>query len=244
MTTDVEAAKAFYTEVIGWTVKGGEGAEPYYMWTVGERPVGGLMTLPPEARQYGAPPHWLGYLGTPDVDATVGQAQQLGASVLVPTQEIPGVGRFAIVADPQRAALGVFAMANEMPSVPPEPGDITWNELNSTDWESAWKFYSELFGWTETEAMDMGPEAGTYFMFKDASADSSIGGMSNMAKAQGLPAHWLFYVTVADLEAALERVKGNGGKVLNGPMEVPGGDRVAQCMDPQGALFALHWRKA
>ena len=89
----------------------------------------------------------------------------------------------------------------------------------------------------------MGPEMGTYHMFKWNGADRTVGGMSNAAKAQNVPPHWLYYVTVDDINAAVERVKSHGGKILNGPMEVPGGELIAQCMDPQGAAFALHQGK-
>lgn len=243
MTTDVDAAKAFYGEVIGWKTKKSEGGPmPYEEWQAGEHSIGGVMLLPDAAKEMGAPPHWLGHIATPDVDATVAKAQELGANVLVPVQKIPTVGSFAVLADPQGAVSSVYTP--EDPKWDPATGGegfVSWHELNTKDWEAGWKYYSELFGWTTTETMDMGPEFGTYHMFKDDSADKSIGGM--MSLTMEMPSHWLYYVTVNDLDAALERVKANGGQVMNGPMEVPGGDRVAQCMDPQGAAFALHWSK-
>ena len=247
-TTDVEASKAFYTEVIGWNTRQWGGPEEYTMMCVGERPIGGFMTLPEEDKQMGAPPHWIAYTAVPDVAATAAQAERLGGRILKGATEIPEVGSFAVLADPQGAVFAVFAVfatRDEMPTPAggPVPGDFTWHELNTTDYEAAWSFYSALFGWQPTQAMDMGEEhGGTYFMYNCPGDEASMGGMSNIAKAMNVPPHWLYYVSVDDIDAALARITARGGQVLNGPMEVPGGDKVAQCMDPQGVAFAIHWR--
>ncbi|KFE71405.1 VOC family protein [Hyalangium minutum] len=238
MTPDVAAARSFYTAVIGWKTTKWEQAD-YEMWTVGNETIGGMMALPAEETKRGTPPHWLAHIETDDVDATVKKAQELGGKVLRPGTDIPTVGRFAILADPQGAIFGVFRPQEPMNDAPRKPGYFTWHELNTTDYQGAWKFYSELFGWKHTRSMDMGPEMGAYWMF-GYDAQTSLGGMSNVAVQMKVPAHWLYYVSVEDLDAALARVKQLGGQILNGPMEVPGGDRIAQCMDPQGGMFALH----
>ena len=241
MTSDVEAAKSFYTEVIGWKTKAWEGPGDYTMWVAGEFPIGGVMTLPDEVKQMGVPPHWMGHVRVDSADAAVKKVEELGGKVLRPPEDIPEVGRFAIVADPQGAALSLFQPEREMPPGDGKArGEISWHELNTTDYESAWKFYSGLFGWKETDSMDMGEGMGTYFMFTSQGQDTSMGGMSNIAKAQGFPPSWLFYANVEDIDAAVERVKNNGGAVMNGPMDVPGGGKIAQCTDPQGAAFALY----
>jgi predicted enzyme related to lactoylglutathione lyase len=238
MTTDTAAAKAFYTKTIGWKTTKWEKSD-YEMWSAGEEAIGGMMALPEEARKAGAPSHWLAYTETDDVDATAKKAEQLGGRVMHPPTDIPTVGRFAVLADPQGAAFAVFKPLEPMADAPPKAGFFRWHELNTTDHEAAWKFYAELFGWKHAGSMDMGPGMGTYRMF-GLDSENSMGGMSDMAKVQKMPPHWLYYVTVDDLDAALASIQQNGGKVLNGPMEVPGGDKVAQCMDPQGALFAVH----
>ncbi|MCL7937136.1 MAG: VOC family protein, partial [marine benthic group bacterium] len=97
-----------------------------------------------------------------------------------------------------------------------------------------------LFGWKKHEDMDMG-EYGIYRIY--GGDGPPLGGIMTRPPEMPIGA-WLFYVTVNDIDAAVERVKAGGGQVLNGPMEVPGGDRVAQCQDPQGAMFALHWSQA
>ena len=127
------------------------------------------------------------------------------------------------------------------PDHDPEVGEASWLELMTTDQPAATKFYQELFGWQPTDAMDMG-EMGTYQMFNRGSR--MLGGMMNKPKelAQA-PPHWRIYFLVPDINAAAERIKANGGTVMMGPMEVPGGDWVLNAMDPQGAAFALHAKK-
>ena len=239
MTTDPEAAKAFYADVVGWGAAPWDGGgQPYTMWMNGEAPVGGLMELPAEAAAAGAPPHWLAYIGTPDLDATVSRAQELGAKVIVPTMEIPEVGRMTILADPQDAVFAAYQPASEVPpEAPPEVGTFSWHELATSDEKGAWSFYSDLFGWETTEEMDMG-DLGVYHMY-GRPGRWPLGGIFNRPPDMPLSA-WCLYVKVPDCNAALDAVRTGGGQVLNGPIEVPGGDLIAQCMDPQGAAFCVH----
>ena len=240
MTSDPDAAKAFYTKVVGWgTQPFGEGDPPYTMWMNGEAPVGGFMQLPTEAKAAGAPPHWMPYVGTPDVDATVVQAKDLGAKVLVDPQDIPGAGRFAVLQDPQGAAFACYASDQDAPAPegPPPVGQFSWHELATSDYEAAFEFYSTLFGWKKTDAMDMG-EGAIYQMY--GLGEMPLGGIYNQTPDQPGPPGWLLYVKVPSVSDSLEVIKEAGGQVLNGPMDVPGGDQVAQCMDPQGAAFAVH----
>lgn len=244
MTPDVEGAKRFYGDLIGWKSKsfGGD----YQLWTAPNgQDVGGIMTLPEEARSAGAPPHWIGYVAVTDVDAIAKRALSLGGKQLVPPTDIPNVGRFAVLSDPQDAAFAVYATSDKSDFVPDSaaPGHVGWSELNSTDWKSGWTFYTELLGWQAVDTMDMG-EFGVYHMFgpdkRTGTMQDAIGGMSDAAKLyMNAPAHWLHYFNVADVDAAVKVVEQKGGKLLNGPMDVPGGSRIAQCMDPQGGMFAM-----
>ena len=235
MTSDPAAATAFYTRVVGWGTTPFEGADPPYdMWTSGDVPLGGIVQLPAEAP---APPHWLTYIATPDADATAEQAIDLGASVMVPPTDIPNVGRFATIADPQGAIFAVYTPHGEAsgPDGRPGVGEFSWHELATTDHDAAFAFYSTLFGWKTTEVMDMG-EMGPYHMY--ARTDIPLGGMFN--KPDDLPTSWLHFARVDDVNRAAQVVKDLGGTIVNGPMEVPDGDVVAQCLDPQGAAFAIH----
>ncbi len=240
MTTDPDAAQDFYGDVVGWsTAPFEESKTPYTLWMNGESPVGGVMELPEEARSAGSPPHWLAYIATPDVDETARKAKELGGKVLVPAQDVPNVGRFAVLKDPQGAVFAAYKSATETQDGDGQPkvGEFSWHELATTDHEAALDFYSQLFGWEKTESMDMG-EAGTYQMY--GQKGQTYGGIYNKTADQPGPPAWLFYATVPSADQAVEKVKAKGGQVLNGPMEVPGGDWVAQCLDPQGAAFAVH----
>lgn len=240
MTTDPEAAVGFYTRVVGWGTQLWEASTPpYTMWTRGDAPLGGVVELPSSADGGAGPPHWLAYLLTPDTDATAEHAAGLGAHLLVPPTDIPTVGRYAILADPHGAAFALFTPEGDSPGPegPPEAGDVSWHELATTDPEAALEFYGELFGWEETGVVDMG-EAGLYRMF--GTGGRTLGGIFQRTEELASPPAWLCYVRVDDLEGATERVEELGGQVVAGPMEVPGGDRIAQCLDPQGAPFALH----
>jgi predicted enzyme related to lactoylglutathione lyase len=240
MTTDQTSATDFYNKVIGWGTQPWEGGEmPYTMWTNKEKTIGGLMDLPEEAKQAGAPPHWLTYISTPDTDATVARAKQLGAQAYVEPQDIPNVGKFAVLADPQGATFAVFTPLEDTPGSddPPGQGEFSWHELATSNYEAAWDFYADLFGWEKTEAMDMG-EGSIYQMY--GRGGTPLGGMFNKPAEMPGPPAWLFYAHVDDVNTTAEKVKANGGQVVVGPMEVPGGDLIAQCLDPQGAFFAIH----
>jgi predicted enzyme related to lactoylglutathione lyase len=239
MTTDPQAAIPFYSDVVGWTTQAFGAGSDYTMWAGSQGPLGGVMKLPEEAAKMGAPPHWMAHVQVPGVDATVAHARRLDAQVLVPPTEIPTVGRFAVIADPQGATISVFtpgenSMAQHDTA---KPGEFSWNELATTDAEGGFRFYHELFGWERLLDHDMGP-MGTYVIF--GHHGRQLGGMFTKPKDMPAPSSWLYYVQIGDLDAALERAKKGGARVLNGPMEVPGGARIVQLLDPQGAAFALH----
>jgi len=249
MTTDPKAGQAFYTKLLGWGLQDfNPGSvpmnEPYVMWTNHNQPLGGVMRLPEEARKMGAPPHWLAYVNVENVDASVRRAVSLGAKVYVEPTDIPGGGRFAVLADPQGAVFGGVSSAQPTPepAEPPTPqvGEFSWHELMTTDQNAAFTFYTTLFGWEKRAATDMGP-MGVYQEY--GRRGRSLGGMFTKPPQMPAPPHWMLYIRVPDVDKAAEQVKALGGQILNGPMDVPGGDRIVQCADPQGAAFALHQRK-
>jgi predicted enzyme related to lactoylglutathione lyase len=242
LTTDLKAAEKFYMAVIGWTITPFDGSPtPYDMWTrSGGVPIGGAMTIP---NGMNFPPHWMMYVGVPKLEEALAHIQRLGGTTLSPLIDVPTVGRMQVMKDPQGAAFAIYEPAptsREMPETSPEIGDVSWRELYTTDAAAAMRFYSDLFGWRETQEMDMGP-MGKYHIF---ARKWDLGGMMNKPKEMAqVPPNWGLYFRVEDLDKGVERVKANGGQLLNGPMEVPGGDRVANCMDPQGAAFSLHQKK-
>lgn len=243
MTPDPEAAKAFYTAVTGWGTTVWEGAQPYMMWTAGETPVGGTMKMPEAAVAGGARPHWLAYVSVPDVDATVAKARELGGNVMVQPMDIPTVGRFAVITDPQGAMIAPFAPEKDAPEREGMPGvgEMSWHELATNGYEAAFSFYAALFGWEKTSAMDMG-EMGIYQMF--GRKGQTLGGIYDKPAHMQAPPAWLHYIRVPDVNVALEKIKAHGGQVINGPMEVPGGDWIVMGIDPQGGPFAVHHSKS
>jgi predicted enzyme related to lactoylglutathione lyase len=237
LTTDTAAAGNFYKKVVGWKTAPFGNDSSYTTFNTGAGPVGGMMTLPEDAKAMGAPPNWMMYVGTPDVDGTAAKIAELGGKVLRQPENIPNAGRFAVVQDPYGAAFGIYSPDKAgAPKGQPGVGDFSWFELYTPDPDGAWTFYSSLFGWEKTSAMDMG-DMGVYQMFGRG------GGVPNggiMKPPPGAPAAWQPYAMVKDAKASAKAATAAGGKIINGPMEVPGGDWIAQGMDPQGAMFAVH----
>ncbi len=235
MTTDTDAAAAFYSKVVPWKTQD-SGMPSYRLWMAGKNQVGGLTGLPSDSGE--APPHWIVYVATPDVDATVAEAERLGGKVLKGTTDIPNMGRYAVLTDPQGATFAVYSP----PGPPPDgaaasdgPGEFTWHELATTDQDAALSFYMELFGWEKGPAHDMGG-MGTYQLIKHDGAE--VGGVYTL-QAPSTPPHWLSYVQVGNCSKATTAAEAAGGRVLNGPMEVPGGSWITQIADPQGGVFAV-----
>jgi uncharacterized protein len=240
MTTDTVAARNFYCNVVGWQTQGGSGTSgaEYTVFTVNGRGVAGLMPIPEDARRTGVRPAWMWYISVEDVDEAAGRLAREGGKVHRPPCEVPGIIRFAVVADPQGA--GFLIAKGLVADAPPDlpigtPGTIGWRELYAVDGRSAFAFYETMFGWSKSEALDMGP-MGIYQLF--ASGDSPVGGI--MTKPAAIPTpYWGYYFNVDGIDAAAARVTAGGGSITNGPHQVPGGQWVVQCTDPQGAAFAL-----
>ncbi|HYM42678.1 MAG TPA: VOC family protein [Steroidobacteraceae bacterium] len=234
LTTDTAGAAAFYPKVVPWRTQPSS-MPGYTLWLAGESQVGGLMALPSDAA--GTPPHWLVYIGTPNVDATAEHAQRLGARVVKAPSDIPNVGRYAVLADPQGATFALFTPGPGGGGIAaPGAGVFSWHELATTDVAAALRFYGELFGWSKGPGHDMGA-MGIYQIFERFGVQ--VGGICNV-QGPATPPSWLSYVQVADSGRAVSAAKGAGGRLLHGPMEVPGGSWIALFMDPQGGAFAVH----
>jgi hypothetical protein len=244
MTSDPGKAQDFYKKTAGWGTENWDpGNMDYTMWTANGKPMGGVMPLPDGAP---IPPHWIAYIAVPDIDATAQQVVSLGGRVVSPPQEIPNVGRFAVLADPQGATFSAFTPRPQPDGSPatddlPPIGEFSWHELAADDYRQAWTFYEAVFGWDKMAEHDMGP-MGVYLIF--GRNGHQLGGMFTKSPEMPMPANWLQYIRVDNADRVADAVKANGGTVMNGPMDVPGGDRIAQCMDPQGAAFAIHSTKS
>ena len=248
MTTDADAAQAFYQGLLGWEVQDASQPEmAYRQFSKDGTMVGGILPLSEEMQQAGAASLWAGYVGVDNVDSTAAKISSSGGAVLLAPRTIEGVGRFAYVADPQGAVFYIMRGFSESASesfsaYEPREGHCAWNELATSDPEQAKKFYRDTFGWVKTDGMDLGPLGQYQLLSNGAERDFMFGGL--MKKPDEVPVSlWLYYFRVPDIDAAAQYVNSNGGQVTNGPMEVPGDEYAFNGIDPQGAMFSIVGRR-
>jgi predicted enzyme related to lactoylglutathione lyase len=237
MTSDTKAAAKFYCDVVGWSTQELPPVDGmhYTTFNIGQTGIAGLLHLKEHTG-------WIGYIAVDDVDAHIEKIVEAGGKLWKPATDVPGMLRFAVMSDPQGAAIVVFtpnpAMGTPQRPAPPTPGTIGWHELYTTDLEAGTDFYNKLFGWTKVTDMDMG-QMGSYRIF-DQGDHKQMGDGGMMTKAPNIPVScWNFYFNVDSIGAAVQRVTAGGGKVLHGPAQVPGGSWIINAQDPQGAMFSL-----
>ena len=245
MTPDPAGAAAFYNAVVGWSIPASGDAMPNgSTYRLIPRPdggaAGGVLELTQAMHDHGARPLWIAYLHAPQIDAMIDKAVALGASVLMPLQELPA-GRMAMLADPGGAP---FYLMDPTPP-PGQPDAVSdvfsetathrcgWNELAAPDEQAALAFYSALLGWESADAMDMGEQGQYHFVSHHGVSLGAI-----YRQGAEMPG-WRFYFRVPDIAAALALAQQHGATITDGPHDVPGDDRVFTGIDPQGASFAL-----
>jgi len=239
LTPDPDAAQDFYTHVVGWTIAPSNhpGMDYRIISAPDGVPVAGLLKQPDGMT---AGPVWLSYLAVADVDAAVDAIERAGGATHMPAMTIDGVGRMALVADPQGATLYVmrgesaedslaFRQAEEA-----TPGHAVWNELSARDPEAALDFYASAFGWRQDGAMPMG-ELGDYRFV--SCGTTRLGAI--MGEVPNGRIGWQYYFMVPDIDAAEQRLASAGGKTIQGPDQIPGGSFALVCEDPHGARFGL-----
>lgn len=238
MSTDAAGSQAFYSELANWKVLEMEmpGIGAYRMLQLEEQGFGGIVPL--EAG-HGIPSHWIQYISVEDVDATCAKASELGGEVCVPPTDLPEVGRFAVVADPQGAIFSPFRSADgEPPTTGPAANAFCWYELMTTDPASARAFYGELLGWTFAKSEMPGME---YWLGSPEGADAADHTCGLMKKPDEVeaPPHWLAYIDTKDIAASHERAKGLGGKEIVAVMAIPNVGQFSVVQDPAGAVVGL-----
>jgi uncharacterized protein len=238
-TTDLRAGEEFYAKVAGWKAESWSQNPSYKLFVAKRESKAGLYLITESFNTVTHPPSWLSYVGTPDIDATVRQAVELGGKVVVPAYNVPSVGRMAHLQDPQGALFAVSSQEERSHFRDAQLGDFSWHELLTTNMGTAFDFYAKLFGWEKMEAMDMGPQ-GTYQIF--GTGGHQLGGMFNPGPLPGGPL-WIPYVMVADARRTAEIAKDLGATIAHGPSEVPGGDWVFTGVDRHGAMFGAHSKK-
>jgi predicted enzyme related to lactoylglutathione lyase len=252
MSPDVKASEEFYGPLLGWRFHGGA---DYREIAASDGGVGGILQLTPEMITGGARPAWLGYLLVDDVDKMTASIEHGGGRVLMPARTMQGVGRFAMVADPQGAPFYVIrptppADRPEMESHAfsydrPRQGHCAWNELATSDPAAARHFYATRFGWVKDGEMDMGPQGAYEFLRHAGRAPAGspmgqgmLGAVMKLMPGQPSPA-WMFYFRVPEVDVAVAHVRAHDGRVVQDPMEIPGGDFAFVAADPQGATFGI-----
>lgn len=221
-TTDADAARAFYAEVVELDFT--SASSPLAVWPLHE-----------QARARGAPPHWLGQIGVEDVEATAARFVAEGGTRLGPTVRGQDGTAWTNVRDPSGAVLAVRGTIARAEATP-----VAWHQHHSVDVERAWALYAELFGWARTETVDVPDPVGGHWHFAWERGGKTVGSMANTARTPGIHAQWLFYFAVKDVERVIEGVHARGGRALTKPIALPNGDRVVPCVDPQGGAFGMY----
>jgi predicted enzyme related to lactoylglutathione lyase len=230
-TTDAEAAKAFYTALLGWEAEDNPipGGGVYTMLRKDGLEVCALY----QQGQEGVPPSWLSYVTVADADAAAARAEELGASLISEPFDVMEAGRMAVIQDPQGAAFAVWQPKESIGArLVNDPGALSMNQLNAADRDAAERFYSELFGWRFEKVNE---EPAVWSMFN---RDRLNAGMMDLPAEAQAPSHWLVYFTVEDIDRAAGRIEEGRGDVVVPPTQIPAG-RFLVARDPQGAYFAL-----
>ena len=235
MTSDVEAAKEFYTGLFGWSlVDTGPDGGGYQMAKIDGRSVAGIG--PMMQNQQGHPSVWTTYLASDDVDATCEQVTEHSGVVLAPPFDVMDVGRMAIVQDPAGATFGLWTAGKHIGAeLTSETGALSWNELMTRDYERAQAFYAAVFGYTFTELGD------DNFSYATLEVDGRpVGGIGTLPAEmpREVPAHWRVYFAVDDADDALSKAATLGGRVLRAAEDMPYG-RWGDASDGQGAMFSV-----
>ena len=231
-TSDLAGAKRFYEELFGWRAETDPRQEAggYTFAHLGDAPVAALSPL----YQEGQPVAWSVSFAVPDADATAARVTDAGGSVLLGPMDVFDLGRFAVVRDPTGAAFHLWqAAAFPGAGLLNAPGSLGWVELLTRAPERAVEFYTTVFGWSVNASEH-------YTQWGIDGAD--FGGMVTMDDKfpHEVPAHWLPYFAVEDVDAAAAAATGAGGAVLIEPTAVPDGPRIAVLRDPQAAMFGVY----
>jgi uncharacterized protein len=245
MSRDVEAAKAFYSKVLGWEYQGYDMGPMGTYWmivppnTPPEQSTGGMMQIGGPQWE-GVPSNWMGYISVEDVD---GLAKKAGSAVAQEPTDIPDVGRFFVLREPGGAMCALMRHKNgshkrKPDQKPPRHGHFMWNELNTKDTEAAKKLFTGLLGWQATE-WPLGEDMPPYTLFQIE--DVSVAGMMAMQGPQweGVPPHWMTYIAVDDIQACAKAIEKAGGKVTVPPTPVPQVGTFIVALDPSGAAISF-----
>ncbi len=238
MCRDVAGARAFYSDLFGWTVDAGPGGEQTHTMLLAQgQPVAGIIPLPAEAPE-GIPSHWLSYVEVPDMDSCLKRVLQAGGNIRLAPQPMGAAGVYAVIGDPEEATIAVYQHLGDAGAGVPDPntpGHFAWAELHCKDVDSCKPFYANVFGW-EYRHEDMGP-MGTYTLIVNGGKD--IAGVMSMPPGVQSPSAWMSYVCSDDVDGAYSRALELGASSFVAPADIPAVGRFAVLADAGGAAFSL-----
>ena len=234
ITPDVDRARVFYSELLNWTWQETKSIDgPYWLAQVDGTQIGGLW---PPPKGVSIPVSWNSYVSVDDVDGTTARAKELGWEVFRPPTEIPGIGRFSVMADFAGAAVLPWRNVEDDPPVEPaRPGAFCWETLMTADVQRALREYSMLFGWRRQSS----PNGEVPIFAVDDTRAGQIADVQQ-AGAGGNPPRWLTYVRVTDARSTAARAAKLGGRVLAPGIDIPEVGTIAFIADPGGAVLGLY----
>jgi predicted enzyme related to lactoylglutathione lyase len=231
-TVDPEDATAFYAGLFGWEavdmeVAGGGNATTF-------RLLGGDVCALERHDPRQGPPGWLSYVSVDDAAEVTNRAEQAGARVVREPLNVYAAARTAILEDPTGAVLGLWEPRSRIgATLVNDPDAMCLNQLNTSDPETAARFYTDVFGW---QVQPVGTDDQPYWgIFNDGRLN---GGMMPLPGGAG-GSHWLVYFASSDVDRSARRAAELGGRLAVPPVDIPNG-RIAVVLDPQGAAFALY----
>jgi predicted enzyme related to lactoylglutathione lyase len=189
-------------------------------------------TMLPEMREQGIPPFWTSYVNHSDADSIAAKVEEEGGTVTFPPMDIFESGRMATFLDPEGAACGVWQPKEIIGAeVVNQPNALIWNELQTRDGANARKFYGSVFGWGDNE------DDGGYVTY---AVDGRVqAGMIQMDEnfPDSVPANWMPYFMVEDVQATADKAAELGGTVMMPPHAAGEMGTFTVIQDPQGAVF-------
>ena len=240
-TSDLDAAKEFYSGLFGWSYTGehmGEmGIGTYSMAMVNDVATAAIYELAPGQIRATAKPNWNVYVSVDDIEWVLKNAQRRGDVILTEATDIDRAGRIAVVQDPTGCQTTIWQPGEFQGSlIRAEPGALTWPEHVTTDLEASVRFYKDLLGVAVVPAPQ--GKLNEYAMW--IVDDIPVAGMfqwPDQMIADGVPSMWFVYFQVTDLDAAVDYVESNGGRAMADEPAVNAVGPFIVLRDPQGADF-------
>ncbi len=237
-TTDLEKSKLFYSQLFGWDAFEMPGNETggYSMFLMKQGVVAGYYPMMKEQIEMHIPCHWMSYIKTSNINATLNLAKENGGIILVDTQTIPTQGSMALVQAPDGGIFGLWQPESHFGSVyKGEHGSMCWFEYGCRNRDLAIKFFESVFGWNSNTS-DMGGNLYTVFSI----GEQMVAGLYLLPEEmKDVPSHWLPYFEVGDIDKAIEVVGANSGNILMAKMFVEGVGHFAVIQDNVGAVIGL-----